>query len=188
MITIRCSKKGKHVFSFEYPDIYNINTAKQRARRMLGELINNPKPLGWKYSAMQVIQDNTMYFLIKGNCPSKSNGYRISGNKLIKTALCRRFESQFSVDMDNKYKGIKYNGIFEVQIKVYFSSYASDIDGCTKILLDCLQKYDVIKNDNKCIRIRDFEKYVDRKNPRVEMKLITNPEYTPVNPLPRGWS
>ena len=128
-----------------------------------------------------------MFFLIKGNRPSKSNSYRVSGKRLVKTAACRLFETQFSVDMDNKYKGIKFDGIFELRIAVYFSSYASDIDGCNKILLDCLQKYDVIKNDNKCIRIWQ-EKYVDRKNPRVEMKLITNPKYAPVDPLPRGWS
>ena len=173
MITIKCSKEGRHGFSFEYPDTYNAKTAKQRARRMLGKITNNPKPLGWKYNVMQ---SNTMFFLIKGNCPSKSNGYRISGNRLVKTALCRRFESQFSVDMDNKFKGIKHNKIFELQIIVYFSSYASDIDGCSKILLDCLGMYDVIKNDNKCIRISKYEKYVDRKNPRVEMTLITNPK------------
>jgi Holliday junction resolvase RusA-like endonuclease len=126
-------------------------------------------------------------FRIPGNCPSKSNSYRVSGNRLVKTSACRRFESTFSVFMGNKYKGLEYDGIFEVWIIVYFSNWKSDLDGCFKIVLDCLQKFRVIKNDNKCIRIR-AEKYVDKKEPRVEIKLITYPKYEPVDKLPKTWT
>jgi len=101
-----------------------------------------------------------MFFCIPVNVPSKSNSYRIVGNRLVKTSACKRFEAAFS--------------------------WRSDLDGCNKILLDCLQKFGVIKNDNKCIRIWE-EKYVDKNNPRVEMKLITEPKYEPVDPLPKTW-
>lgn len=127
-----------------------------------------------------------MFFCIPVNVPSKSNSYRIVGNRLVKTSACKRFEAAFSVYMDNKYKGMGFDSIFEVRIAVYYSNWRSDLDGCNKILLDCLQKFGVIKNDNKCIRIWE-EKYVDKSNPRVEMKLITEPKYEPVDPLPKTW-
>jgi len=127
-----------------------------------------------------------MFFKIFGNVPSKSNSYRVSGKRLVKTAECRLFETKFSVFMNNMYKGLNYDGIFELRIAVYFRTYKSDVDGCAKILLDCLEKYDVIKNDQKCIRIT-ITKHVEKKNPRVEMAMILDPKYEPADPLPRTW-
>ena len=127
-----------------------------------------------------------MFFCIPGNVPSKSNSYRISGKRLIKTHACRRYEMNFSVYMNRKYKGVMHDGVFEILIAIYYQNWKSDLDGSFKILLDCLQKFRVIKNDNKCIRIR-AEKYVDKENPRVEMKIITNPKYDPVDKLPKTW-
>lgn len=112
--------------------------------------------------------------IIYGNPPSKSNSYKIitinGHGSLGKTASLKKYENDFFIQC-NKYRNKNIDGYFELYLDVYFQSQRSDLDGCFKIILDCLQKVKAIKNDNKCIKI-EANKYLDKSNPRIEFKIV----------------
>jgi Holliday junction resolvase RusA-like endonuclease len=59
---------------------------------------------------------------------------------------------------------------FEFYVDVFYPSKRSDLDGSFKIVLDCLQKAKVIKNDNNCSLIH-ARKFIDKENPRIEFTI-----------------
>lgn len=112
---------------------------------------------------------------IKGTVPSKSNSYRIIkiGNhaSLAKTTAMKKYEESFMWQVGG-IRDLEYKGLFEFYIDTYFPSKRSDLDGCLKATLDCLQKAKVITNDNNCTLIH-ARKFIDKDNPRVEFKIVT---------------
>ena len=113
-------------------------------------------------------------YIIKGNCPSKSNCYKVIrlGNRcgLGKQKKLESYENSFKLQMLNyKYKLIEIE--FKFTIDVYYDSRRPDLDNSLKVVLDCLQKAEVIKNDNKCLEIV-AKKHLDKIDPRVEF-IIT---------------
>lgn len=115
---------------------------------------------------------------ILGSPPSKSNSYRIitigSGNKrhgsLTKSDALNKYEQSFYMQIgDLRNKNI--DGLFEFYCRVYNGSMRKDIDNSTKVLLDCLQHTNTIKNDNRCVKLV-MEKFIDKERPRCEFKLI----------------
>ena len=113
-------------------------------------------------------------YIIKGNCPSKSNCYKVIrlGNRcgLGKQKKLESYENSFKLQMlDYKYKLIESN--FKFVVDVYYDSRRPDLDNSLKVVLDCLQKAEVIKNDNKCLEIV-AKKHLDKIDPRVEF-IIT---------------
>lgn len=68
-------------------------------------------------------------------------------------------------------RDLNISGLFEFYIDVYYPTKRSDLDGCLKGVLDCLQKAKVIKNDNNCCLIH-ARKFIDKDNPRIEIKII----------------
>lgn len=110
---------------------------------------------------------------ILGNTPSKSNCYRIItlGNhaSLAKTSALKKYEDSFYMQV-GKIRGAMIDEYFEFEVDVYYPSNRSDLDNAMKILLDCLQRAKVIKNDNKCTKII-ARKFIDKNNPRVEFKI-----------------
>lgn len=111
--------------------------------------------------------------VIYGQVPSKSNGYRsifVNGqNRLVKSKQITAYEKSFYLQC-NIYRNLEICKFFEFYADIFFQSRKSDLDGCTKILLDCLQKVKAIKNDNKCVKIF-LRKFIDKNNPRVEFIL-----------------
>jgi Holliday junction resolvase RusA-like endonuclease len=115
--------------------------------------------------------------VILGDIPSKSNGYKIIlvGTKdkqhgsLAKTKVLKDYEHSFFIQC-NKYRNANIDTYFTLEVEVYYSSQRPDLDGCFKILLDCLQKVGAVKNDNKCTRIV-ADKYLDKANPRIEFMV-----------------
>lgn len=112
--------------------------------------------------------------VIHGKCPSKSNCYRIvknvSGYGLSKTEVLKRYEYQFYLQCD-QYRNKNINGLFEINLKVYYPNNRPDLDNSLKIILDCLQSCKAIKNDRNCVRIV-AEKFIDKNDPRIEFDLI----------------
>jgi len=115
-----------------------------------------------------------MKYIIKGNTPSKSNCYKVIrlGNRcsLGKQKHLKSYENSFKLQMLN----YKYNLIeseFKFIIDVYYDSRRPDLDNSLKVVLDCLQKAQVIKNDNKCIEII-AKKYLDKIDPRIEFSIV----------------
>ena len=110
---------------------------------------------------------------ILGNCPSKSNCYKIVVIKrhgsLAKTEALKQYEDKFYIQC-NHYRNANITGYFQLQINVFYPSERSDLDNSLKIVLDCLQKCKAIKNDNKCVKIV-AEKFLDKDNPRIEFEI-----------------
>lgn len=95
--------------------------------------------------------------------------YRIADNRLIKTDVLTRYESNFFIQCRH-YRNVRIDGFFELYVKIFYPNQRRDLDNGLKIILDCLQNAKIIKNDNKCVKIV-VEKYLDVKDPRIEFSL-----------------
>jgi hypothetical protein len=91
-------------------------------------------------------------------------------SSLGKTADLRKYEKMFFQQCGG-YKDKMLEGHFELEGIIYFPTMRSDLDGCLKILLDCLQTVRAVKNDNQCMHI-DIRKQIDKENPRIEFKIV----------------
>ncbi len=117
-------------------------------------------------------------FTIRGNVPSKSNGYKIititpkkgrPHSSLAKTDELKRYEEGFYVQIPPGARQ-QIDSELTVRLRVYYDSWRPDIDGCFKVVLDCLQEAKVIQNDRQVHKII-AEKFKDAHNPRVEITL-----------------
>ena len=110
---------------------------------------------------------------IPGVPVSKSNAYRIitvNGHaSLTKSKAMKKYEECFLWHV-GPMRGADIAKPFELYLHVWFPSKRSDLDGCLKGILDCLQSAKVIRNDNNCCRIV-AEKFIDKDNPRVEFTI-----------------
>ena len=112
--------------------------------------------------------------VIIGNTPSKSNSYKVirMGGRcgLGKQKKLYDYEKSFLSQISaHKYDMIESE--FKFVIDVYYPSRRSDLDNSLKVVLDCLQKCNAIKNDNKCMEIQ-AKKFLDKLNPRIEFSVI----------------
>lgn len=107
--------------------------------------------------------------IIKGQVPSKSNGYRIGNNRLYKSVDLKEYEVSFEWQI-RKHKGQMITEPFEIWIDVYFQSNRSDLDNAAKVILDCLQKNQIIENDRLC-SVLVMRKHIDKLDPRIEIEL-----------------
>jgi Holliday junction resolvase RusA-like endonuclease len=116
--------------------------------------------------------------VVYGNTPSKSNCYRIitvkgkngkTHGSLAKTSALKKYEDNFYMQVGRS-RGAMIEDFFEFEIDVYYPSNRADLDNSLKVVLDCLQKAKVIKNDNKCTKII-ARKFIDKKDPRIEFKI-----------------
>jgi len=103
--------------------------------------------------------------IILGNCPSKSNNYRIGKKTLYKEREVKDYERAFILQCKN-YRNIFITGKFHFNLKVYFADEKSDLDGSFKVILDCLKQCRAIKDDRYCVKII-AEKFIDKKNPHI---------------------
>lgn len=128
----------------------------------------------------EVIKNNKMENIITelsatilGNTPSKSNCYKIitlgKHASLAKTPVLKKYEESFFWQV-GPLRDKMIEVPFEFYIDVFYPSKRSDLDNSFKIVLDCLQKNKVIKNDNNCSLIH-ARKFIDKNNPRIEFKI-----------------
>ncbi len=107
-----------------------------------------------------------MLLTIKGQVPSKSNGYRIANNRLFKSKELKEYEEAFAWQATRVLQ--EFHDKFGITMKVYFQSNRSDLDNAAKVILDCLQTSGIIKNDRNCWQLQ-MTKEIDKLNPRVEL-------------------
>ena len=107
--------------------------------------------------------------IIKGQVPSKSNGYKIGNNRLYKSSLLKEYEYIFGFQIKKHLKE-PIAEPFKIWIHVYFQSNRSDLDNAAKVILDCLQTSGMIENDRLC-SILVMEKHIDKDNPRIEFEI-----------------
>ncbi|CAB4137587.1 Rus Holliday junction resolvase [uncultured Caudovirales phage] len=107
-----------------------------------------------------------MLLTIKGQVPSKSNGYKIAGKRLYKSSELKDYEWHFLFQTPKIIQ--KIEGKFGITMSVYFQSNRSDLDNAAKVILDCLQVSGIIKNDRNCWQLQ-MTKQIDKLNPRVEI-------------------
>lgn len=79
------------------------------------------------------------------------------------------YENSFSIQM-SAYNYKLIDGNFKFEIDVYYPNRRSDLDNSLKVVLDCLQKCGVIRNDNRCLEII-ARKHLDKENPRIEFTI-----------------
>lgn len=106
---------------------------------------------------------------IHGNCPSKSNSYKIGKQGMYKSKALIKYEKDFYIQC-NLYRNKDLRGYFEFHIDVFYPTEKSDLDNSLKIVLDCLQKCKAIPNDNKCVKIV-AQKFKSKDNPRIEFEI-----------------
>ena len=121
---------------------------------------------------MESNDKRTFRQVILGDIPSKSNGYKIvtlcGHGSLAKSATLKEYEKYFYLQCSMRNANI--DKFFSIDLDAYFSSNRKDLDGCFKILLDCLQKCKAIKNERLCVEIH-ARKLVDKEKPRVEFTI-----------------
>lgn len=115
---------------------------------------------------------NTINETILGQVPSKSNSYKIitiAGHaSLGKSKALKEYEQTFF--MQCRSRGRMIDKRFALTIDVFYSSDRPDLDNALKIVLDCLQSCQVIKNDRLCAEIR-ARKLIDKKEPRIVLAI-----------------
>ena len=111
---------------------------------------------------------------IYGKVPSKSNCYKIitlnGHGSLAKTPALKLYEKSFYLQC-NQYRNKSIKGLFELNLSVFNESQRPDLDNSFKVILDMLAACKAIENDRNCIKIT-AQKFVDKKNPRIEFELI----------------
>ena len=109
---------------------------------------------------------------IYGKIPSNSNCYKIitfNGHaSLAKQKSLKEYEKTFFIQCPIRNKMI--DGYFNLSVDVFYENMRPDLDNSFKILLDCLQKCNAIKNDRYCVQIF-ARKLIDKENPRIEFTL-----------------
>ena len=119
-----------------------------------------------------------MKFVIFGNPPSKSNGYKViavpNGKGGFRGSLCKTdrlvaYEKSFALQVRPSMR-VGLSMPLTVRLTVFFSSRRPDLDGAFKILLDCLQKNGIIENDRLIHQIQAVKK-LDKKSPRVVFEI-----------------
>lgn len=113
---------------------------------------------------------------IYGHPPSKANSYKIRGNSLGKAQKVVEYEEAFRLQLNAiRSTGLlpkeKIEGMFAINIDVYYKDKRSDLDNSAKVILDCLQANQVIDNDRNCIRLV-LNKKLDKEQPRIEFEII----------------
>ena len=113
---------------------------------------------------------------IYGHPPSKANSYKIRGNSLGKAQKVTEYEEAFRLQVNAiRSTGLlpkqKIEGMFAINIDVYYKDKRSDLDNSAKVILDCLQANQVIDNDRNCIRLL-LNKKLDKDHPRIEFEII----------------
>lgn len=86
-----------------------------------------------------------------------------------KSSSLAKYEKDFFMQI-GKCRGANIDTYFKLTMDVYYPSNRSDLDNSLKVILDCLQKASVIKNDNKCTSIF-IRKFIDKMNSRVEIEI-----------------
>ena len=119
---------------------------------------------------------NTLYHAtIYGQAVSKANSRRMVYNKktkkpmYIKSEKAMAYVDSFIKQTDEfRWSGPPYECKLILHCDMYYESERPDLD--ESLVMDCLQKADIIKND-RLIREKHIYHFIDKKNPRVEIKL-----------------
>lgn len=113
-------------------------------------------------------------FTIYGDVPCKSNSYKViqrnGHGSMAKTLKLKEYERSFYLQCPLRNANI--GALFKIDVEVFFSSNRKDLDGSFKIILDCLQMTNTIRNDRQCVEIR-ARKLLDKEKPRVVIRITT---------------
>lgn len=103
------------------------------------------------------------------------DGSKRSHPTLAKSSELKAYEKAFAAQLKLFQLAGTYNqmidGDFLFEMDVYYPSKRSDLDNSLKIVLDCLQECEAIKNDNGCVDIH-VRKRIDKDYPRIEFKIV----------------
>lgn len=87
------------------------------------------------------------------------------------TKAGKELKESYQMQARSQFKEKILIGALEIEIVLYFKTEAKhDIDNYGKILLDSLTG--IVWNDDKQVVSMSVKKFVDRKNPRIEIKIL----------------
>lgn len=110
-------------------------------------------------------QNRIIKFKKKGSVPSEDREHL----SLATSGDVKKYEKMF-MQQCVKYRNKNIETYFRFEVDVYYPNRRSDLDGAFKVIFDCLQKVNAIKNDSLCTEIV-ARKWIDKANPRIEFTL-----------------
>lgn len=87
-----------------------------------------------------------------------------------KSKKVKAFERQFGL-FANRYKDIKLDGMLSIEIDCHLTNVKQDLDNCAKAILDCLEKYNIIKNDYMIYELKMNKVHSEDGSGKIEIKL-----------------
>lgn len=118
--------------------------------------------------------DVLWYGIIFGHCQSKANSRRLVVHRatrkpmFIKNKKALDFEKDFINQVRGNAPFVPIEHDVELKCEIYYPSNRNDLD--ESLVMDCLQKAGIIKNDRQ-IKRKIISGFVDKEQPRVEIEL-----------------
>lgn len=113
-------------------------------------------------------------FIVYGNTVSKSNSYRIAGNRLYKTQAVKDWELLIKQSASvTKPQNWMHTQSYNVSVKIFWpNKRRKDIDNISKSLLDSMAG--ILYEDDSQVQELHLYRGFDKQNPRIEVSV----EYT----------
>lgn len=115
--------------------------------------------------------------VIFGHPPRKSNARILTTNtgspRIIKSRKALAYVDDFIVQAKSFYTGYPLGSLeqsLRADFVIYYPSRRSDLS--VELILDCLEKAEVIKNDRYIQEMRLWG-FIDKKDPRTHIKIYT---------------
>ena len=119
---------------------------------------------------------NILKLTVLGKVPAKSSGRQLIYNRktgrpfIISSKETLQYERDFAVQVCAIKCPFTKEDRLSVRLHWFPPDNRQDIDSVPKTVFDCLQKCEIIPNDNK-FDFMQVLRTVDKKNPRVEIEI-----------------
>ena len=108
---------------------------------------------------------------IKGTPPTTNTLYRRHGNIIYMTTQGKEYKEMCQWEVKSQYKGKPITETLSLTVEFYFKdNHKRDIDNFNKIILDSCTGM-LWKDDSQIVELT-LRKFVDKKNPRVELIIL----------------
>lgn len=112
-----------------------------------------------------------VHIIISGTPPTTNTLYRHHGHVTYMTAKGKEYKEMFYWEVKSQYKGKLVDSDVSVVIEFYFKDNKKrDLDNFLKCVLDSCTG--ILWKDDSQIQELTLRKFVDKKNPRVELFIL----------------
>ena len=112
-------------------------------------------------------------FIVHGNIPSPKNTLLRSKNGRMFYAKngVPQYKSDFNLQVPHEIRGLNIEGNVSVELTIHRKDFKKDPHNLQIMVFDCLEHSGIIKNDRQITEWSGKANEIDKKNPRVEIKL-----------------